>query len=44
MSILDFVTQLTPLEHFNANVNRILRFVDSMQFHEILVIESSHDL
>lgn len=40
---LDFVIELSPFEQLHADVDGVLALVDLVEFHQIFVVELSHE-
>ena len=39
----NFIVELSPFEQLRSHIDRVLRFVDFMKLHEVLMVEFPHD-
>lgn len=43
MATLDFVAKLSSFQKLNRDIDGVLRLKNSIQLHEVLLVEPSHD-
>lgn len=43
MSVFNFITQLASFKQLHTHIDRILRLVYSIKFHQIFMVELPHD-